>query len=129
MRATLCLMLVVALPVLAERPPEFREDATLVVTGTIEKLVKSDKGFFGGVMTTYTATVQVAKVEKGEKVKAGDRVQATWFHVTKRPTRPVAGAYGQGHAVKAKDRATFWLTGEKAPYSVIYNRNGIEKMK
>jgi hypothetical protein len=115
--------------VLAERPPQKRSDAEVVVTGTVEKIEKAEKPFGGdGVNTTYTATVKVAKVTKGE-VKAGDSIKVTWFRVTKSPTRPLPGAYGQEHKIAEKDEATFWLLGGKSPYSVIYNAEGIEKVK
>jgi hypothetical protein len=127
---TLCLF---ALPALGERPPEHRKDADLVVTGKVLKVETSDAEFFkDGVMTTFTATVKVSKVEKvkGEKVKAGDTIKVTWFAVTKTPSKPPPAAYGQNHGIKAKDEATFWLLGGgKGPWQVIYNRNGIEKVK
>ena len=59
MRATLCLMLVVALPVLAERPPEFREDATLVVTGA------STGGEGGPKLSVSAARLMIALVLVG----------------------------------------------------------------
>lgn len=122
-------LVVLASSALAERPPQFRKDAALVVTGTVEKLTAKDRLFGGdGVMTTYTAKVKVEKAEKGD-VKAGDTVEVTWFRVTKTPSRPLAGAYGQDHGLKEKDEATFWVTGDKAPYSVIYNKDGVEKKK
>ena len=130
MRLAVCLMLFLAVPALAERPPQFRKGADLVVSGTVEKLGSTEKQFGGdGVMTLYAATIKVETLEKGKGVKIGDRITATWFHVTKRPTKPFPGAYGQGHAVKEKDKATFWLMGDKPPYAVIYNRDGVEKAK
>ena len=111
----------------AERPPQSREKADLVVTGKVAKLTTTETKFGGdGVMTTYTATVKVDKVEKG---KADDEIAVTWFRVTTRPTEPLAGAYGQDHKLKEKDVATFWLMKGKDGYSVIYNPKGVEKVK
>jgi len=73
-------------------------------------------------------------VEKGEKVKAGATIPVTWFHVTKRPTRPLPGAYGHGYDLKEKDQAKFWLmdTGPGASnevWVIIYNKTGVEKIE
>jgi hypothetical protein len=129
-KAALLVALLFALPALAERRPELRKNATLVVVGTVEKLTSEGKKFGGdGVMTTYKAKVKVSKVEKGD-VKVGDVIDVTWFHVTKRPSRPLAGAYGQNHGLKEKDAATFWLLGgEKGKWEIIYNKDGVEKVK
>ena len=112
----------------AERPPQSREKADLVVTGKVTKLTAKDADFGGGVMTTYTATMKVDKVEKGE-AKAGDTITVTWFHVTKEPRKGFVGAFGQDHKLKEKDTATFWLMKGKDSWSVIYNSNGVEKAK
>jgi len=113
----------------AERPPQKREDADVVVTGVVKKIATSERTFGGdGINTTYTATVEVTQVKKGE-VKVGDTIQVTWFRVTKNPSKPLTGAYGQAHKIAEKDEATFWLLGTKSPYSVIYNITGIEKVK
>ena len=130
MKRVVCIavVLLVAAVVRAERPPESREEADLVVTGKVTKLATKKKGFGGdGVMTTYTATVKVDKVEKG-KAKPGDAISVTWFHVTKTPSKAFPGAYGQDHKVKQKDEATFWLMKNgKDNWSVIYNDKGVEK--
>jgi hypothetical protein len=111
----------------AERPPQSREKADLVVVGRVTKLATAEAKFGGdGVMTTYTATVKVDKVVKGE---AGDEVAVTWFRVTTRPSKPLPGAYGQDHKLKEKDVAKFWLMKNKDGYSVIYNTTGVEKVK
>jgi len=120
-----------AVPALAERPPQKREAAAVVVVGTVEKIQSADKPFGGdGTMTTYTAEIKVEKVEKGDKVKAGETIKITWFHVTKRPTQPIVGAFGQAHDVKEKGKIRVWLMppprGTEA-YPVIYNKDGVEK--
>jgi len=128
-RLAIASLVVFAAAAVAERPPQFRKGAEVIVTGTVEKLTTAEKEFAGeGVTTTYTATVKVSEVKKGD-VKAGDTIDVTWFHVTKRPTKPVAGAFGQDHGLKEKDEATFWLMGSTPPYAVIYNRDGVEKVK
>jgi hypothetical protein len=111
----------------AERPPQSREKADLVVVGKVAKLTTKETKFGGdGVMTTYTATVKVDKVEKG---KADDEIAVTWFRVTTGPSKPLPGAYGQDHKLKEKDVAKFWLMKNKDGYSVIYNPKGVEKVK
>jgi hypothetical protein len=129
-RASLILALLAITPCLAERPPQLRKDAQVVVKGVVEKMFAEKSEFGGdGIRTSYKVKVKVTAVEKGD-VKVGDVIEATWFHVTKAPTRPLPGAYGQKHDIKEKDEARFWLMGgEKGPYSVIYNTDGIEKVK
>src|SRR5207302_1314214 len=59
----------------AERPPEPRDDARLVVVGTVKKVTTKKSEFGGdGVRTDYTAEVAVDRVEKGEGVKPGETV-------------------------------------------------------
>lgn len=114
----------------AERPPQKRDVAELVVSGKVEKIAtKIDKFGGDGEMTSYTARVAVAKVVKGDAAKAGDAVEARWFRVTKRPTKPIAGAFGQDHGLKEKDEATFWLVKGRDGWDVIYNSDGVEKKK
>jgi hypothetical protein len=128
MRLISACLLVFVSAVTAERPPQQRSDADVVLTGIIEKISTRDVAFGGdGVNTTYTATVKITKVTKGD-LKVGDTVQVSWFHVTKSPTCPLPGAYGQDHKLAVKDEATFWLLGDKAPYTVLYNRDGVEKL-
>src|SRR5215468_811988 len=124
--AALLIALLFVLPALAERPPQFRKDAKLVVVGTVEKITSEDKKFgVDGVYATYTAKVKVSKVEKGDGAKVGDVIDVTWFHVTKRPSRLLAGAYGHNHGLKEKDKATFWLNdGGKGQWTIIYNKDG-----
>jgi hypothetical protein len=112
----------------AERPPQSRDKADLIVVGKVTKLAAEDEKFGGdGTKTTYTATVKVDKVEKGE---AGDKVAVTWFRVTAKPSKPLPGAYGQDHKLKEGDRAKFWLMKDgKGGWDVIYNTNGVEKVK
>src|SRR5262249_43777544 len=88
----------------AERPPEQRDDAKLVVAGLVQKVTtKKDKFGGDGVRTDYTAEVAVDKVEKGEGVKPGDTIKVSWFRVTKNPSRPFVGAFGHAYKIKEKD--------------------------
>jgi hypothetical protein len=129
MRLAVCCVLVLTLAVRAERPPEPRAKADVVITGKVVKVTTKDSKFFGdGVSTDFTATVKVEKVEKGD-VNVGDTVEVRWYAVTKSPSKPPPAAYGHDHGVRAKDRATFWLMGKKSPWTVIYNRDGVAKVK
>ena len=127
MKPLACLVAVLLVcSVRAERPPQSREDADLVVVGKVAKLTTKESKFgTDGVMTTYTATVKVDKVEKG---KAAREIAVTWFRVTTRPSKSFPGAYGQDHKLKEKDAAKFWLMKGKDGYSVIYNSKGVEKV-
>lgn len=128
-------VLVFAAMAQAERPPQSRDQAKLVVSGTVKKIATKTSSFGGdGVRTDYTAEVVVDSVEKGAKVKAGDTIRVTWFRVTKAPTRPIAGAFGHSYAIKEKDKAKFWLMDRASgaangSWVVIYNQNGIEKIE
>ena len=123
--ACVVVVMLVACAARGERPPQSREKADLVVTGKVTKLATKEATFGSdGVMTTYTATVKVDKVEKGE---AGDTITVIWFRVTKTPSKPLPGAYGQDHKLKEKDTAKFWLMkGGKDGWNVIYNSKGVE---
>jgi hypothetical protein len=118
----------------AERPPQLREDAKLVVTGTVKKITTKETAFGGdGIRTDYTLELLVAAVDQGEKVKAEETITLTWYHVTKRPTQAMPGAYGHSFSLQEKDKAKFWLMdrpageGEKV-WEVIYNKDGLEKI-
>ena len=125
-------ILVFAVLAQAERPPQSREDAKLALSGTVKKIATKTTEFGGdGVRSDYTAKIVVDSVEKGANVKVGDTISVTWFHVTKRPTAPLVGAFGHGYGINEKDKAKFWLmdSGKTTPWVVIYNKNGIEKIQ
>jgi hypothetical protein len=53
----------------------------------------------------------------------------TWLHVTRRPSRPVAGAYGHRYRLKAGDRARFWLMDRgEGRWEVLYSPDGVQKL-
>jgi hypothetical protein len=113
----------------AERPPQQREDAALIIEGEVEK-VKHTESKFGnnGIRSDYVATIKLVKVEKGDH-KVGEVIEVHWFNVTKRPTRAMPGAYGHAYTIKAKDEVKIWAVGEKGKrWEIIYNTNGIEKV-
>ncbi len=126
---TACVVLGLLAPAaLAERPPQFRDKADLVVVGKVKKITTTESKFGGnGIRTSYTAEVVVDRVEKGKGARAGDTIKVHWFHVTRRPTRPFPGAYGHGYPLEEKSEARFWLMdGGKSGWTIIYNRNGVE---
>jgi hypothetical protein len=120
-----------AASVYAERRPEERSEADLVVVGTVSKITaKRDKFGPDGTVTRYAAVVEVKKVEHGKAVRPGQTITVTWSHVTKRPGKPFPAAYGHRHRIKAQDVARFWLMdGGKGQWQIIYNANGVEKVK
>ena len=123
-------LLAVAAVATAERPPEKRDEAELVVVGKVHKIsTMTEKFGKTGEMTYYTAKVVVDKVEKGDGAKAGDTVSVTWFHVTKQPEKGFVGAFGHDYGLKEKDEATFWLMKRRGKWEVIYNKDGVEKKK
>jgi hypothetical protein len=133
-RVVLCASVLLALVVSvawAERPPEPRSKANLVVVGTIKKIATTENAWGGdGIATHYTADVAVSSVEKGKGAKVGETIKVRWYHVTKSPSKLLPGAYGKSYPIKAKDRARFWLMGNlKAGWTIIYNSNGVETLK
>jgi len=128
-------MAVVALGLLAsmsfaERPPVQRKEADAVVTGTVTSITSKESAFVSdGIRTNYQAKVTVDKVDRNNAVKAGDVITVTWFHVTTRPSRPTPGAYGHAYHLKKGDRAKFWLLPSGKDWEIIYNSDGVEKLK
>jgi hypothetical protein len=115
----------------AERPPEKRADADAVVVGKVKKVTTKEIEFGGdGTRTDYTAEVEVTRADKGDDVKVGETIKVKWFRVTKTPSKPLAGAYGHAYKIEKDDEAKFWLMGSaKKGFDVIYNSDGVEKLK
>jgi hypothetical protein len=140
MKTRLCLVVCGALAVLplaarAERPVQRRESAIAVIVGKVQKIAEANAPFGAdGTMTNYTADLVVRTVEKGKDLKDGQLIQVHWFHVTKRPSAPLPGAYGHDYSLKANDYARFWLVRRRAAdrkvtWQIIYNRDGVEKLR
>jgi hypothetical protein len=137
MKKCLCALLavlVLAVMAQAERPPQSREKAKLVVSATVTKITTKEEAYGGdGIFTYYTAELLVDAVEKGGTVKAGDTITVTWFHATKRSSKPLVGAFGHAYDIKENTKAKFWLM-DRAPrvpegvWVVIYNKDGVEKI-
>jgi hypothetical protein len=127
--AVLMLLGVMTTVVLAERPQESRDKATLVVVGQVKKITTKESKWLGdGIRTDYTADVVVDKVEKGKGAKKGDTIKVNWYRVTKSPSKPPPGAYGHSYPIKERDEARFWLLGGKSGWTIIYNSKGVEKL-
>jgi hypothetical protein len=127
--ATLTLF-AVAVSAPAERPPQTRDKADLVLSGTVKKITTMNTPFGGtGVRTEYTAEVVVNSVAKGDKVKAGDTIELTWFHVTKRPRVPIDGAFGHAYDLRENTKARFWLKFANGVWEIIYSKDGVEKIE
>jgi hypothetical protein len=125
---TIAFVVLQAPAALAERPPQKRDKADLVVVGTVKKITSTARKFGNdGVSTNYVADVVVDKVEKGEGAKAGDTIKVHWFRVTKRPSKPLAGAYGHRYPLEDRAEARIWLMKNgKDGWSIIYNSDGVE---
>jgi hypothetical protein len=120
----------------AERPPEFRDKAMLVVSGTVKTIASKNSPYLDtdshvrlGTLTEYTAEIVVESVEKGEKVRVGDTIKVYWFHVTKLSGKAFGGAVGHGYPLKKASRAKFWLMERKDYWAIIYNKDGVEIIK
>ena len=133
------LTLIAGTVVQAERPVQPKAAATDVIVGTVQKVRSKQHSFLrSGVLTEYTATVKVETVQRGPNVKPGDTIAIGWFHVTKRPSRPVPMASGMAYPVKEKAHIRAWLRKEKNKpftigknnrFGVIYNHDAIEEIK
>jgi hypothetical protein len=128
--ASLVLIACLGTTALAERPPERRDKADLVVVGTIKKITSKKSPWGGdGESTSYTAEVTVDKVDRGKGARVGETIKVNWYRVTKSPRKLLPGAYGHSYDIKEKDEATFWLMKGKSDWTIIYNRDGVEKVK
>lgn len=113
----------------AERPPEQKGDAQLVVSGQLVNVNgKEEKIGEDGILMHYEAELKVANVDKGEGVKAGDTIKVTWIHATKKPSGAFAGAFGHNYNVKKGDRVQAYLMKrDGGTWEVIYNPQGMGK--
>jgi hypothetical protein len=110
----------------AERIEEQRTAAAFVLVGKVLEIKTVTKAYQSGEeWTTFTAKVEVSKVEQGKGVKAGETVAVSWSKRTKAPAKPVPGASGHSYSIKQGDEVRFWLDAKR---SVIYNRDGVEKL-
>ena len=122
----------------AERPPQFRRDAKLVVSGTVKTITLTKSPYVAndapkvrlGTLVQYTAEIVVESVEKGERARVGDTIKVSWFHVTELTGIGFGGAVGHSYPLAEKSRARVWLMG---PYedcwAIIYNHDGVEVIK
>ncbi len=122
----------------AERPPQSRDKAMLVVSGTVKTIASKKSPYVAtdnpnvrlGTLTEYTAEIVVESVEKGEKVRVGDTIKVYWFHVTELTGVAFGGAVGHGYPLKEKSRAKFWLMERTEDcWAIIYNQDGVEIIK
>lgn len=117
----------------AERAPEDRKDATLVVVGTVKK-VKAEPEVYNtdGEVVYYFATVEVEKVEKSPKdakVAAGKELKLYWYKITKAGTAKVEGGSSHPCSAAEKDRARFWLKKGSRGWEIVFADDGVEKLK
>jgi hypothetical protein len=62
-------------------------------------------------------------------VKSGEAIDVQWFHVTKKPSKSFAGAYGHDYRIKADNLVRFWLIKDGRDWTIIYNSKGAEVVK
>src|SRR3954453_21613534 len=107
----------------AERPPEERSDAKLVLVGTVKKVTTRQSKLEGdGVMTHYLAELAVKKVEKGKGARSGGTAYVRWFAITKKPSEDWVGGFGHSYAIKSGDKARFYVMNKsKGAWEVIYS--------
>jgi hypothetical protein len=131
--APLAVVALMAGVALAERPPEQRKDADVVVRGELVKIAPKEEKIGGkqdGVLATYQADLKVTSVEKGAGIKAGDTLKISWIHITKKPTGNFVGAFGHDYKVKKGDHVEVHLMKREGDtFEVIYNQAGMEEAK
>jgi hypothetical protein len=117
----------------AERRPEERKEAKLVIVGKVEKVTTATETFAGdGEFTYHTAHVVVDKVERGEDkdAKPGATVKVYWYTISKAPSKQTLGVSGHGCSVKAKEKARFWTKWKtERGWEALFPDAGIEKLK
>jgi hypothetical protein len=131
--AALAVVALVAGVASAERPPEQKKDADVVVFGDLVKITPKEEKIGSkddGVLTTYQADLKVTSVKKGDGIKAGDTLKITWIQITKRPSGNFVGAFGHDYKVKKDDHVEASLMKrDGGTLEVIYNPAGLEKAK
>jgi hypothetical protein len=126
----LVVLIVFASPGWAERAPEERKDATEVIVGTVKHVKAVPKTYeTDGEITYYHATVEVEKVEKGDKAKPGEEFKLYWYKITKRPTAKVEGSSSHRCSAAEKDRARFWVKKGSNGWEILFCDDSIEKLK
>jgi hypothetical protein len=129
--ATVTFVALTACLAVAERPPEEKKDANVVVVGDLVKITPKEEKIGGnndGVLTKYEAELKVTRVQKGDGVKAGDTLKIFWIHITKKPSGNFAGAFGHDYKVKKGDQVEAYLMKRgDGKYEVIYNAAGMQK--
>lgn len=97
--ATLLFAIIVfggTLKVSAERPPEDRDSASHILTGTVEAVFKRD----GGANNEYVIALRIEKLEKGEGWEPGEVFYAYCFQ--RKPDAPKIPSAG-GHKAVPKE--------------------------
>lgn len=129
--AALAVVALVACVASAERPPEQKKDAQMVVMGELTNITeKEDKigAKKDGVLMHYEADLKVTAVEKGDGVKVGDMLKINWIYATKKPTGAFVGAFGHDYGVKKGDQVRVYLMKRQGGMmEVIYSPEGMMK--
>jgi hypothetical protein len=124
-------IVVIACGALAERPPEEKKDAQVVVTGKLAKITENTEKIGAkkdGVLAHYEAELKVAAVEKGDGIKAGDTLKITWIYVPTKPSGDFVGAFGHDYKVKQGDQVEAYLMKRAGgKLEVLYNPAGMVK--
>lgn len=99
---TLVLVGTFAATMYAERPKESEDKATVIVTGTVQKVFERD----AGSNTEFVVQIRIDAVERGDGLKPRDYVYAYCFRrKPDAPREPSAGGHGLPPKEKQRIRA------------------------
>ncbi len=127
---TLTVALVLSTPAfaLAERVPERREDAALVVRADVKAVFGKDRGDgLGETHTDFVVQLQVEAVEKGRGAKPGETLYAHCFQRTRNALIPLPGMAGHNQVPKPGERIRAYLNNHSGVYEFAYP-DGLDRL-
>lgn len=108
-------VLCMAAPIYAERPPESQDDATHVVVGTVEGVFSADRRS----QVDYVVKIVVEKVERGDGVQPGDAFYVECFQ-RKRNAPRIPAAYGHSSVPREEERIRAYVIRDGSRCEGIY---------
>lgn len=103
MRFALVSLFAIPLTGFADRAPDERSSAKFVVEGTVESVDKSEDGEHDW----FLVRIKVTKVEKGDKVKAGDVFKITGYRLVRPKPKTFASRGHDGVPAKGEKIRAF----------------------